>query len=63
VLTDASPNGAVTVNAFVNPLVPWIWAGGLLLVVGVLIGNLGPMEVEPERDRRTALQPRTAPAP
>jgi cytochrome c-type biogenesis protein CcmF len=63
VLTDASPNGAVTVNAFVNPLVPWIWAGGLLLVVGVLIGNLGPMEVEPARDRRTALRPRTAPAP
>ncbi|MBO0688812.1 MAG: hypothetical protein J2P40_04455, partial [Candidatus Dormibacteraeota bacterium] len=63
VLTDASPDGAVTVNAFVNPLVTWIWAGGLLLVVGVLIGNLGPMEVEPAGERRTALRPQTAPVP
>ncbi len=33
------PNGAnATVKVIVEPLVPWIWFGGLVMVLGALIG-------------------------
>jgi cytochrome c-type biogenesis protein CcmF len=33
------PNGAsATVKVIVEPLVPWIWFGGLVMVVGAFIG-------------------------
>jgi cytochrome c-type biogenesis protein CcmF len=31
---------AAAVTVYDNPLVTWIWAGGALLVAGVLLGNL-----------------------
>jgi cytochrome c-type biogenesis protein CcmF len=57
VLSGPAGGGAASFNVFVNPLVPWIWAGGILLVLGVLIGNLGPMEAGAERVPRRALEP------
>jgi cytochrome c-type biogenesis protein CcmF len=41
VLAGTSADGSVTLHVFVNPLVTWIWAGGALLIVGVLLGHLG----------------------
>jgi cytochrome c-type biogenesis protein CcmF len=33
------PNGAnATVKVIVEPLVPWIWFGGLVMVIGSIIG-------------------------
>jgi cytochrome c-type biogenesis protein CcmF len=41
VLAGTSPDGTAAFHVFVNPLVTWIWAGGALLVAGVLLGHLG----------------------
>jgi cytochrome c-type biogenesis protein CcmF len=41
VLAGTSPDGSASFHVFVNPLVTWIWAGGALLVAGVLLGHLG----------------------
>jgi cytochrome c-type biogenesis protein CcmF len=40
VLNGRDERGAASVRIVVNPLVPWIWAGGALLILGVLIGHL-----------------------
>jgi cytochrome c-type biogenesis protein CcmF len=51
-------NGAnATVKLIVQPLVPWIWFGGGIVVLGAIIGAL------PNRKRRTALAPAAARAP
>jgi cytochrome c-type biogenesis protein CcmF len=60
VLTGTADRGGASFNVFVNPLVPWIWVGGMLLVVGVLLGNLGPMEPGAERVPGAALEPAAA---
>ncbi|MFZ0217312.1 MAG: cytochrome c-type biogenesis CcmF C-terminal domain-containing protein [Candidatus Dormiibacterota bacterium] len=62
--TTAAHGAAVTV--FVNPLVPWIWVGGFLLVLGVLLGNLGHINAVPASEPRRAFRPqvaRTSPSP
>ena len=41
VLTGIGPDGAASFRIFVNPLVSWIWAGGAIIILGVLLGNLG----------------------
>jgi cytochrome c-type biogenesis protein CcmF len=48
VLAGTSEDGSVSFHVFVNPLVTWIWAGGALLVAGVLLGHLGPPARQPE---------------
>ena len=40
VLADAGTDGSASFRVFVTPLVTWIWAGGALLILGVLLGNL-----------------------
>lgn len=37
VLTDFDNNGTATFRVFINPMVNWIWAGGLLLFMGALV--------------------------
>jgi cytochrome c-type biogenesis protein CcmF len=54
VLNGRDDGGAASFRILVNPLVPWIWAGGALLILGVLIGHL------PVRPRPAT---RAAPAP
>ena len=62
-LTDIDPvTGNSTVRAWVNPLVAWIWLGGVVMAVGmvvILTGRppVGPPEPRPtaERRRRVAI--------
>jgi cytochrome c-type biogenesis protein CcmF len=61
VLADWSGDGSaanVTLSVFVNPLVSWIWAGGVLLLVGTII-TLWPAAI-PARQRVSAPIPRGA---
>ena len=39
VLADGTVPGQATVTVFVNPLVPWIWTGAALLILGTLVGS------------------------
>jgi cytochrome c-type biogenesis protein CcmF len=52
VLAGTEPDGTAAFALFVNPLVIWIWAGGALLILGVLIANLGPARVAVRRPVR-----------
>jgi len=37
ILTAVEPNGSATLKVFVNPLVSWIWLGGLTFVLGTVL--------------------------
>src|SRR5207247_5982357 len=39
VLASTSENGSASFRVFVNPLVTWIWAGGAVIILGVVLGN------------------------
>ena len=41
VLAGTNDDGSASFRVIVNPLVTWIWAGGLVIIVGVALGNLG----------------------
>jgi cytochrome c-type biogenesis protein CcmF len=41
VLTGTGSDGSASFRIFINPLVSWIWAGGAIIILGVLLGNLG----------------------
>jgi cytochrome c-type biogenesis protein CcmF len=41
VLAGASADGSASFSVFVNPLVSWIWAGGAIIILGVILGNVG----------------------
>jgi cytochrome c-type biogenesis protein CcmF len=47
-------SGAVTLRAFVNPFVVWIWLGGAIVAVGAIFA------IWPERRAVTAPAPQTA---
>ncbi|MEO8746012.1 MAG: cytochrome c-type biogenesis CcmF C-terminal domain-containing protein [Candidatus Dormiibacterota bacterium] len=49
VLAGAGDGGSASFRIFVNPLVSWIWAGGAIIILGVVLGNLG--------ERRLAMEP------
>jgi Cytochrome c biogenesis factor len=46
VLAGTNDDGSASFQIFVNPLVSWIWAGGAIIILGVILGNVG--------ERRTA---------
>jgi cytochrome c-type biogenesis protein CcmF len=52
------PNAKVSLAVFINPLVSWIWLGGVLLLLGTII-TMWPAPV-PSRQRLTAPVPRGA---
>jgi cytochrome c-type biogenesis protein CcmF len=52
VLAGANPDGSAAFRIFVNPLVSWIWAGGTIIIIGVLLGNLGERAPALEAVRR-----------
>jgi cytochrome c-type biogenesis protein CcmF len=59
VLAGTNDDGSAAFRVFVNPLVSWIWAGGAILILGVMLGNLGrrvPV-AELARRRRAATLP------
>ncbi|MGH7912102.1 MAG: heme lyase CcmF/NrfE family subunit [Candidatus Dormibacteraceae bacterium] len=41
VLDGVTGGGGAALSIFVNPLVAWIWVGGVILIVGVVLNNLG----------------------
>jgi cytochrome c-type biogenesis protein CcmF len=55
VLTGIGADGSASFRIFVNPLVSWIWAGGAIIILGVLLGNAG--------ERRFAVEPVAARQP
>ncbi len=57
VLAGTNPDGSASFQVFVNPLVTWIWAGGAIIIFGVVLGNLG------ERSSAMAPMRRRAPVP
>ncbi len=60
------PNGAnATVKVIVEPLVPWIWFGGFVIVVGAVIGlfHRGRRSTVPEAVAESAPAPEPALAP
>ena len=54
-----------TLRVILEPLVPWIWIGGMVVVVGALVSmGGGKSETAPALARaRTAPTPRPAPVP
>jgi cytochrome c-type biogenesis protein CcmF len=52
VLTGVDEAGAASFRVFVNPLVTWIWAGGAIIIVGVVLGNVGERSAELAAVRR-----------
>jgi cytochrome c-type biogenesis protein CcmF len=41
VLAGIADDGTASFRIFVNPLVAWIWAGGAIIILGVVLGNVG----------------------
>jgi cytochrome c-type biogenesis protein CcmF len=41
VLAGTNDDGSASFQIFVNPLVSWIWAGGAIIIFGVILGNVG----------------------
>jgi cytochrome c-type biogenesis protein CcmF len=54
VLAQTNSDGSASFRVFVNPLVTWIWAGGAIIILGVVLGNLGERSPLPELVRRRA---------
>jgi cytochrome c-type biogenesis protein CcmF len=52
VLAGANADGSAAFRVFVNPLVSWIWAGGAIIIFGVVLGNLGGRAPAVEAVRR-----------
>ena len=57
VLAGLNDDGSAAFQIFVNPLVTWIWAGGAIVILGVVLGNVG------ERRRAFELQVARAASP
>jgi cytochrome c-type biogenesis protein CcmF len=54
VLAQTNADGSASFRVFVNPLVTWIWAGGTIIILGVVLGNFGVRSPVPELARRRA---------
>ncbi|HSP08050.1 MAG TPA: cytochrome c-type biogenesis CcmF C-terminal domain-containing protein [Candidatus Dormibacteraeota bacterium] len=57
VLVGANPDGSASFQVFVNPLVTWIWAGGAIIILGVVLGNVGERSVAAAPVRRRVTLP------
>jgi cytochrome c-type biogenesis protein CcmF len=52
VLAGTNSDGSASFRVLINPLVTWIWAGGAILILGVVLGNVGERESVAELARR-----------
>jgi len=41
ILAGTNPDGSASFRILYNPLVSWIWAGGIVIILGVILGNAG----------------------
>ncbi|MGH7123322.1 MAG: cytochrome c-type biogenesis CcmF C-terminal domain-containing protein, partial [Stellaceae bacterium] len=41
ILAGTNPDGSASFRILFNPLVSWIWAGGIVIILGVILGNAG----------------------
>jgi cytochrome c-type biogenesis protein CcmF len=59
VLNGQDDGGAASFRILVNPLVTWIWAGGAVFVLGVLLGHLpaGPARASQPASSSAAVVP------
>ncbi|HUY74913.1 MAG TPA: cytochrome c-type biogenesis CcmF C-terminal domain-containing protein [Candidatus Dormibacteraeota bacterium] len=57
VLVGTNPDGSASFQVFVNPLVTWIWAGGAIIILGVVLGNVGERSAAAAPVRRTVSVP------
>jgi cytochrome c-type biogenesis protein CcmF len=57
ILSEWTPDGRAQIRVLLHPLVSWLWAGGLIIALGVLLAVL------PETWRRVAPAPAGEPAP
>ena len=55
IFAGANSDGSASFRILVNPMVSWIWAGGIVIILGVVLGNVG--------QRRAAPVPVLTPAP
>ncbi|HEX7140438.1 MAG TPA: cytochrome c-type biogenesis CcmF C-terminal domain-containing protein, partial [Vicinamibacterales bacterium] len=60
VLASTNADGSASFRVLFNPLVMWIWVGGVILILGVVLGNVGEREMAPELASRRV--PITLPA-
>ena len=58
VLDGSNPRPSTTFRVLVNPLVPWIWLGGLIMAIGTLIA----LWTSPATEPRVAARPADAAA-
>jgi cytochrome c-type biogenesis protein CcmF len=47
ILVGTGANDSASFRILVNPLVTWIWAGGAIIILGVLMGNLADRRAVP----------------
>jgi len=62
---QVSPNlsaGAVAIGVSVEPLIPWIWAGGLVVGLGGILAIVGPRRREREAGEDASSEPAEASA-
>jgi len=56
ILVDNNPQaGGYTFKAYLNPLVSWIWIGGLVVIIGTHIAVLPEWKRQPAARKRTAM--------
>src|SRR5437868_15535959 len=48
VLAGTNDDGSASFRVFANPLVSWVWAGGAVIILGVVLGNVGERSATPE---------------
>jgi cytochrome c-type biogenesis protein CcmF len=58
VVRGTNPRPVVTFRVLVNPLVPWIWFGGLIMAIGTLIAMWPTAAAEITRPKHAADRPR-----
>ena len=52
VLAGTGADGSASFRVFVNPLVTWIWAGGAVIIFGLVLGNVGERSAVADLARR-----------
>ena len=63
ILAGLEPSGVATFKVFVNPLVLWLWIGGLVMVIGTIIALWPTRATARTGERRAPMLVETDSAP